>query len=210
MLCEHFNTAPCVQCDIEPLKKENEELKQLIELEAQISSLHRDEEDQLKGQIDRLQARVDELEEAREQDSGEPKGFYCSAVICNSCGDVYMKRPVNCDCGNDESMNGFESAAVFIASEIARNTSALVPDGLIEEEPDLTWDSEDVSYSYGVEGLQNISIRAADDMNPNSEKVIKILCAKKLPDRFLRVTLADDGIDQALTWAWVSHDKLQS
>jgi hypothetical protein len=27
MLCEHDNVAPCVQCDIEPLEKENEDLK---------------------------------------------------------------------------------------------------------------------------------------------------------------------------------------
>jgi hypothetical protein len=62
MLCEHFNTAPCVQCDIEPLEKEIEELQQLVELEAQVSSLYLKEQDQLKGQIEQANARVAELE----------------------------------------------------------------------------------------------------------------------------------------------------
>lgn len=30
MLCEHENTAPCVECDIEPLKAENEALQTLM------------------------------------------------------------------------------------------------------------------------------------------------------------------------------------
>lgn len=30
MLCEHGNTTPCVECDIEPLKAENESLRRDI------------------------------------------------------------------------------------------------------------------------------------------------------------------------------------
>jgi hypothetical protein len=30
MLCEHFNVAPCVQCDVEPLEKEIKQLKAQI------------------------------------------------------------------------------------------------------------------------------------------------------------------------------------
>lgn len=30
MICEHGNTAPCVECDIEPLKVENESLQKDI------------------------------------------------------------------------------------------------------------------------------------------------------------------------------------
>lgn len=58
----------------------------------------------------------------------EAKGFYCSAAICCGCGHVYMERPSSCDCGNDESINGFESAAVFIASDITTPTPATTPE----------------------------------------------------------------------------------
>jgi hypothetical protein len=31
MLCKHDNVAPCVECDIEPLEKENKELRQQLD-----------------------------------------------------------------------------------------------------------------------------------------------------------------------------------
>jgi len=40
MLCEHGNIAPCVECDVEPLERENQELRlQLGHLESIASSI---------------------------------------------------------------------------------------------------------------------------------------------------------------------------
>ena len=54
-----------------------------------------------------------------DKSQGMPEGFYCNAAICNGCGHVYMERPSSCDCGNDESINGFEPAAVFTTADLS-------------------------------------------------------------------------------------------
>ena len=79
----------------------------------------------LRQQLEQEQARVAELKQAARVE-GEPVdgyhvragGFYTSGAICNDCGQFYKTRPGACGCGNDESINGFESAAIVLASEI--------------------------------------------------------------------------------------------
>jgi hypothetical protein len=123
MLCEHFNTAPCVQCDIEPLEKEIEELQQLVELEAQVSSLYLKEQDQLKGQIERLQTLITELEESRAQDClAVPDKFH---VLDNHKAPRHY-RVVSGDIGY---INGWNDAIDSMAAP--QQHIALVPNTII-------------------------------------------------------------------------------
>jgi hypothetical protein len=73
-----------------------------------------------------------------------------------------------------------------------------------DEEPDLTWNSENNGHTWPAKDLQKISSEIADEIEPNSETVIKIICAKLLPERFLRVTFKDDGNEQSVEESWVS------
>lgn len=59
MLCEHGNTTPCVECDIGPLKAENESLRTMVEALVEALEQIRAIEDELYG------GDWDEIEKAR-------------------------------------------------------------------------------------------------------------------------------------------------
>jgi len=68
------------------------------------------------------------------------------------------------------------------------------------DEPDLVWDHTSVDHSGG--DLSTLASHVADSLNPGNETVIRVTCAQKLSDRWLRVTLSDDNEEQQVNWAW--------
>jgi hypothetical protein len=101
------------------------ELRQLVELEAQVSSLYRDERDQLKGQNERLQALVTELEESRAQGCvAVPDKFH---VLDNHKAPKHY-RVVSGDIGY---INGWNDAIDSMAAQ--QQQIAVVPNTIIKE-----------------------------------------------------------------------------
>ena len=74
------------------------------------------------------------------------------------------------------------------------------------DEPDLCWDYEGRIDHFG--DINSIAHDFADGLDPNSSDIIKVRCARQMPDRWLQVTLMDDGIDsQEVNWQWVEQPK---
>lgn len=71
MLCEHGNTAPCVECDIEPLQNEIATLRKQLEAKdsdyraaQEAEKILMDRLDDLRGQLEASQAQCAELSDA--------------------------------------------------------------------------------------------------------------------------------------------------
>jgi len=75
-------------------------------------------------------------------------------------------------------------------------------DGL-NDEPDLVWDYENGDEGGG--GIGEVISNASERLNPGESTVIRALCAKKLPDRWMQVYLFDDGEEQEVKWDWVDE-----
>ena len=75
-------------------------------------------------------------------------------------------------------------------------------------QPDMCWDYEGQIDHFG--DLNSVAHGFADGLDPNSSGIIKVRCANQMPDRWLQVTLMDDGIDsQEVKWQWVEQPEEQ-
>jgi len=68
-----------------------------------------------------------------------------------------------------------------------------------EEEPDLAWDYDNGDYGSG--NLASIISNKADELGPKQSSVMRVVCAQKLPDRWIKVTLSEHG--DKVDWIWV-------
>jgi hypothetical protein len=123
--------------------------------------------------------------------------------VAELTGEVAIQNELMQEMVYTESTVGRKSIASSLdrAGRRTNQTSAVV----FDEEPDLKWNSENNRHTWPAQDLQKISSEVADYMEPNSETVIKIICAKLLPERFLRVTFKDDGNEQSVEQSWVSQ-----
>ena len=72
-------------------------------------------------------------------------------------------------------------------------------DGL-NDEPDFVWGYENCDSSGD---LQNAICNTADNLSPGGSDIIKVMCANKVSDRWLKVTNSDDC--EKVNWEWVNE-----
>ena len=74
------------------------------------------------------------------------------------------------------------------------------------DDPDMCWDYEGRIDHFG--DINSVAHDFSEGLDPNSSGIIKVRCANQMPDRWLQVTLMDDGIDrQEVKWQWVEQPK---
>lgn len=95
-----------------------------------------------------------------------------------------------------------------IATDIRNNmipiTEALRQDTkpMIDAEPDMLWDADDVEGAYGNGAEEFARDYASGSMAPGDISELTVQCAKRLPDRKMRIEHTRDE-DNWLKWEWM-------
>jgi hypothetical protein len=75
----------------------------------------------------------------------------------------------------------------------------------LTDEPDMIWDMNASDHIAG-DGAQEVAESSSDGLPACRSMLIHVLCAKRLPSRWMKITKSND-VDEETTWEWVSQQQ---